>query len=140
MKKMTIAVLFGGCSTEYPVSLQSAHAVITHLDRSKYNLVLLGITRDGRWLHYDGPVDDISVDTWHRNAAHCTPALISPDRETHGLLLLATAGPSVIRLDAAFPVLHGEANDMELAPTTWGRTGFDGDVEAGIAGGGAWPP
>ena len=31
----------------------------------------------------------------------------------------------------------GEASDMELAPTTWGRTGFDGDVETGIAGGGA---
>ena len=108
MKKMTIAVLFGGCSTEYPVSLQSAHAVITHLDRAKYDLVLLGITRDGRWLHYDGPVDHIPADTWHRNAAHCTPALISPDRETHGLLLLAAAGPSVIRLDAAFPVLHGK--------------------------------
>ena len=108
MKKKTIAVLFGGCSTEYPVSLQSAHAVITHLDKAKYDLVLLGITRDGRWLHYDGPVDHIPADTWHRNADHCTPALISPDRETHGLLLLAAAGPSVIRLDAAFPVLHGK--------------------------------
>ncbi len=108
MKKMTIAVLFGGCSTEYPVSLQSAHAVITHLDRTKYDLILLGITRDGRWLCYDGPVDDIPADAWHHNAARCTPALISPDRETHGLLLLAAAGPSVIRLDAAFPVLHGK--------------------------------
>lgn len=108
MDQKTIAVLFGGCSTEYPVSLQSAHAVISHLDRSKYNPVLLGITRDGRWLHYDGPVDAIPADTWHRDAAHCTPALISPDRETHGLLLLAAAGPSVIRLDAAFPVLHGK--------------------------------
>ena len=36
--------------------------------------------------------------------------------------------------------VYGEASDMELAPTTRGRTGFDGDVEAGIAGGGAWPP
>ena len=108
MDKKTIAVLFGGCSTEYPVSLQSAHAVITHLDRTRYDLVLLGITRDGRWLRYDGPVDRIPADTWHHDAAHCTPALISPDRETHGLLLLAAAGPSVIRLDAAFPVLHGK--------------------------------
>ena len=108
MKKKTIAILFGGCSTEYPVSLQSAHAVITHLDRAKYNLVLLGITRDGRWLYYDGPADDIPADTWHQNTAHCTPALISPDRETHGLLLLAAAGPTGIRLDAAFPVLHGK--------------------------------
>ena len=63
MKRKTIAVLFGGCSTEYPVSLQSAHAVITHLDQTRYEPVLLGITRDGRWLHYDGPMADIPTDT-----------------------------------------------------------------------------
>ena len=60
MKKKTIAVLFGGCSTEYPVSLQSAHAVITHLDKAKYDLVLLGITRDGRWFLYTGPYDALA--------------------------------------------------------------------------------
>ena len=50
MKKITLAVLFGGSSTEYEISLQSAHAVLTHLDRDRYEPVLLGITRDGRWL------------------------------------------------------------------------------------------
>ena len=49
MKKITLAVLFGGSSTEYEISLQSAHAVLTHLDRDRYEPVLLGITRDGRW-------------------------------------------------------------------------------------------
>ena len=34
MKKITLAVLFGGSSTEYEISLQSAHAVLTHLDRT----------------------------------------------------------------------------------------------------------
>ena len=57
MKKITLAVLFGGSSTEYEISLQSAHAVLTHLDRDRYEPVLLGITRDGRWLLYQGPVD-----------------------------------------------------------------------------------
>ena len=47
MKKITLAVLFGGSSTEYEISLQSAHAVLTHLDRDRYEPVLLGITRDG---------------------------------------------------------------------------------------------
>ena len=55
MKKITLAVLFGGSSTEYEISLQSAHAVLTHLDRDRYEPVLLGITRDGRWLLYQGP-------------------------------------------------------------------------------------
>ena len=108
MKKPSIAILFGGCSTEYPVSLQSAHAVITHLDREKYEPVLLGITRDGRWFRYTGPEDALLDDTWHTDARHLTPAVISPDRGLHGLLLLSTAGPSSLRLDAAFPVLHGK--------------------------------
>ena len=55
MKKITLAVLFGGSSTEYEISLQSAHAVLTHLDRDRYEPVLLGITRDGRWLLGQAP-------------------------------------------------------------------------------------
>ena len=68
MKKITLAVLFGGSSTEYEISLQSAHAVLTHLDRDRYEPVLLGITRDGRWLLYQGPVDALLDDTWHTDA------------------------------------------------------------------------
>ena len=56
MKKITLAVLFGGSSTEYEISLQSAHAVLTHLDPGQVRArCLLGITRDGRWLLYQGP-------------------------------------------------------------------------------------
>ena len=80
MKKITLAVLFGGSSTEYEISLQSAHAVLTHLDRDRYEPVLLGITRDGRWLLYQGPVDALLDDTWHTDARHTVPAVISPDR------------------------------------------------------------
>ena len=108
MKKITLAVLFGGCSTEYAVSLQSAHAVLTHLNREKYEPVPLGITRDGRWLLYSGPLGALLDDTWHMNGHHCTPAVISPDRGLHGLLIIAPAGLSTVRLDAAFPVLHGK--------------------------------
>ena len=46
-RKLKIAVIFGGCSPEYPVSLESAHSVIVNLDREKYEPVLLGITRGG---------------------------------------------------------------------------------------------
>ncbi|MCI8476838.1 MAG: D-alanine--D-serine ligase VanG [Oscillospiraceae bacterium] len=108
MKKSTLAVLFGGCSSEYAISLQSAYAVITNLDRAKYDLVLLGITRDGRWYRYTGDLEHIHKDTWHTDQTHCIPAVISPDRDTHGLLFLSQAGPSSLRLDAAFPVLHGK--------------------------------
>jgi D-alanine-D-alanine ligase-like ATP-grasp enzyme len=54
MKKKTVAVLFGGCSTEYDVSLQSAYSVIRSLDAQKYDVITLGITPQGRWLKYGG--------------------------------------------------------------------------------------
>ncbi len=106
MQRKTIAVLFGGCSTEYDVSLQSAAAVIQSID-NKYNIVLLGITRDGAWYKYDGPVEQIQDNTWMRHPS-CTRALISPDRQTHGILVLEDSNTTVIRIDAAFPVLHGK--------------------------------
>ena len=108
MKPCRLAVLFGGCSTEYEVSLQSAHAVLTHLDPGKYEPVPLGITRDGRWFLYRGPLDALLDNSWHTATRWLTPAVISPDRGVHGLLLIAPAGPSTVYLDAAFPVLHGK--------------------------------
>ena len=51
MKQKTILVLFGGCSTEHGVSLQSAHGMLANLDASRYTPLPVGITRDGRWLY-----------------------------------------------------------------------------------------
>lgn len=105
---MNLAVLFGGCSTEYAVSLQSAHAVITHLDPEKYTPVLIGITRDGRWLHYTGDVSAVAGDTWHEDAGGCAPALLSPDRGCHVLYTFRDGVRSETAIDAVFPVLHGK--------------------------------
>ena len=55
--KTVIAILFGGCSTEYEVSLQSAYSVISHLNQEKYEAHLVGITREGTWLCYEGDID-----------------------------------------------------------------------------------
>ena len=49
-----IGILFGGNSTEYNVSLESAYGVITHMDHTKYLPVLIGITRQGQWLYFNG--------------------------------------------------------------------------------------
>ena len=104
--KKTIAVLFGGCSPEYPVSLQSAQAVLEHLDPARFDPLPVVIDPQGRWSLYRGPLSAIGDDTW-RNYPH-VPAILSPDRDVHGLLVLRPYGVEVIRLDAAFPVLHGE--------------------------------
>ena len=81
--KTVIAILFGGCSTEYEVSLQSAYSVISHIRQEKYQVHLIGITREGTWLYYQGDLDRIPADTWA--SADCFPAMISPNRTDHGL-------------------------------------------------------
>ena len=72
--------------------------VLTHLDPGKYEPVPLGITRDGRWFLYRGPFDALLDDSWHTDERHLIPAVISPDRGVHGLLLIAPAGPSTCLL------------------------------------------
>lgn len=107
MKKLRVAILFGGCSDEYRISLKSAHSIITNIDRQKYELVMVGITQKGEWLKYDGPVESILNDTWN-DGEHCTPAILSPDRSTHGLLELHGNKVIYTQLDVVFPMLHGK--------------------------------
>ena len=83
--KKNILVLFGGCSPEYPISLKSAYAVLTHINADKYNILAMGITKDGQWLRYNGDYENILADTWHQNRRQCTPAFLSPDRSVHGI-------------------------------------------------------
>lgn len=107
MKKKVIAVLFGGRSSEYEVSLQSASAVIQSIDTKKYDVVPLGITRQGAWYRYGGPAELIVDDKWTSHPS-CVRAVISPDRKTHGILELWDKSAVAVRIDAAFPVLHGK--------------------------------
>src|SRR5689334_15364234 len=51
--KIRVGVLFGGQSGEHEVSLTSARAVMEALDREKYDVVPIGITKQGRWLAGD---------------------------------------------------------------------------------------
>ena len=106
MKKKNIAILFGGASAEYLISLQSAYAVITHLDTDKYVPVLVGVTKQGHWFHYRGDAEDILSDTWC-DPKYCVQAFISPYRKNTGLVEFDTDGPNFTKLDAAFPIMHG---------------------------------
>ena len=107
-KKKRIAVLFGGCSTEYEVSLQSAHAVIENMDTDRYEQILIGISRQsGQWYLYQGNIDDIPEDKWYSERT-CTPIWVSTDKKVHGICYQGPDGIRAISLDAAFPILHGK--------------------------------
>ncbi len=100
-----ILVMFGGCSTEYGVSLQSAHAVLSHLDGARYQPVMVGITRQGAWRYYTGPLERILTDLWQDR--DCVPCTLSLDRGSRQLVLLDGSGGQ-IPFDVALPVLHGK--------------------------------
>lgn len=120
MKKM-VAILFGGRSSEHEVSRSSATMVINNIPRDKYDFVLIGITKEGQWFLYEGDPALIKDGSWEKSGK-TTPAVISPDRTTHGLLVMRESGVETIRLDVAYPVMHGKNGEdgtmqglMELA-------------------------
>jgi D-alanine---D-serine ligase len=108
MDRKNVVVIFGGCSSEYDVSLHSAYSVISNLDREKYNIITLGITREGQWYRYTGPIENIPENTWFLDKKHCRAALISPDRPLHLLLELYSSSVRQTAIDIVFPVLHGK--------------------------------
>jgi len=107
MRRLNIAILFGGCSPEYSVSLQSAYSVIKHMDTEKFIPVLIGISPNGSWYHFNGDLEKIASDTWC-NPSDCVPVTISPDRKAHTMLAFHPDEIVKLSIDAAFPVLHGK--------------------------------
>ena len=107
MERKTILVLFGGCSGEHEVSLVSAHAVLRNMDPLRYDAVAVGITREGRWLRYTGDLERLPANSWLSDEAACTPCTLLLDRGERTLMDLDGSGRR-IRLDGAFPVLHGK--------------------------------
>ena len=108
LMKKKVLVLFGGVSSEHDVSVVSARSVIENTPRDKYNLILIGITKDGRWFKYDGDVANLPEDKWLDDSEHLTRAIVSPDREDHGILVFNEDGIEKIHIDVVFPVLHGK--------------------------------
>lgn len=108
MDKTRVLIIFGGCSSEYEVSLQSAYSVVSNMDPNKYESILIGITRDGKWSRYYGDIKKIARNLWHSDTDKCIPVLVSPDRSSHKLFELSVAGVRETSFDIAFPVLHGK--------------------------------
>ncbi len=107
MNQTNVAVIFGGVSSEHEISLRSATSVLQELDRTRYHIIMVGITRDGRWLHYQGEIDGLMDGSWEHHPAN-RPAFLAPDTSVHGLLCLDNGQPVVIPVDVVFPVLHGQ--------------------------------
>lgn len=105
MNKLTVAVIFGGQSSEHEVSRVSASSIISNLDQDKYYVIPVGITKSGKWMIYNGPVDNIKNGEWEKFG---TPAILSPDATQKGLIKIVGDKAKLIPIDLVFPVLHGK--------------------------------
>lgn len=106
MDKLNVLIFFGGCSSEYSVSLSSAAGAILNLDQTRFNPVKVGISKEGKWYLYKGDTEKLLNDTWE-NAEDCSPAVLSPNRWENTLLVFDKTGITRIPVDVALPILHG---------------------------------
>ncbi|MFV0341760.1 MAG: D-alanine--D-alanine ligase family protein [Anaerocolumna sp.] len=103
MNKKTVAVLFGGQSSEHEVSCISATTIIKNVNADLYQIVLIGITKEGKWLKVNS-VEDIASGAWVNGT---TTAIISPDATQKSILFLDGTKCIAEKVDVVFPALHG---------------------------------
>ena len=106
--KIRVGVIFGGRSGEHEVSLMSAQSVMDALDKEKYEIVPIGITREGRWIASGDPMRALAAG----DPDASRPAALLGDPSQRGLIQLKETGRAVEatrieELDVVFPVLHG---------------------------------
>lgn len=106
--KTKIAVIFGGNSTEYDVSLQSAFSVFENLDSTRYEAVPIGITREGDFYHYTGAYKNIADNTWVEDSKNLFPAVVSQNHLQRGFWEFRDQEYVLIEVSLVFPVLHGK--------------------------------
>jgi len=103
MSKKTVAVLFGGQSSEHEISCRSAINIIHNIDREAYDLVLVGITKEGHWVKVNR-IEDIEDGSWRESKIG---AVLSPDATEQCLMIHEQAAITRVKIDLVFPILHG---------------------------------
>jgi D-alanine-D-alanine ligase len=102
--QQTVAILFGGCSTEHEVSLKSALGILNHVNRRKYSVVLIKISRDGRWMLLDDIEQYGGVEELEKAAGR---VVVTGDPHFNGFMVLDGPSREPLKVDVVFPVLHG---------------------------------
>lgn len=100
-----VCLIFGGKSSEHEVSLRSASAILGGIDREKYSVTLLGITKDGKWYVFEGDPTKIADGSWISDKENLTEASLSPAYGERSLLL---SDKRNIKVDVMYLGVHGE--------------------------------
>jgi len=107
-RKIRVGVIFGGRSGEHEVSLASARSVMSAMDKEKYEIVPVGITKEGRWIASGDPLMALEAG----DAGVSQPVALLGDPSRRGLMRLEDTEQTIkatrlAELDVVFPVLHG---------------------------------
>lgn len=93
--KLNIGIVFGGQSGEHEISRVSAYNVLSVINQEKYNIVTIGITKEGKWYLYSGTHKKIKDGSWEEDAQNLI--------EDFSIF----SHPEITKIDVFFPVLHG---------------------------------
>lgn len=106
-KKISVGILFGGKSAEHDVSLQSAKNIIEAIDKKKYDPVLIGIEKSGKWFLYESSVFLLKLNqpNLFKLNQSCDNVALIPQSE--GRLLNLSRRDFDKSIDVIFPILHG---------------------------------
>lgn len=100
----TIAILFGGRSSEYEVALSSAYGALKNIDRSRYNVIRIGIEKTGTFWYYCDSDEKISDGSWTEGEKYP----VSVDLTNHGLLIDKNGSFERLHVDKVLPMIHGK--------------------------------
>jgi len=107
-RKIRVGIIFGGKSAEHEVSLQSAKNIIAAIDREKYEPILIGIDKEGKW-HLLGEDDFLSQENdpgkISLNVKSDRQVVLAP--ESQGEIVFLNTRKESVHIDVVFPILHG---------------------------------
>lgn len=108
MAKKELCVIFGGKSPEHTISRKSVTSVLNNLNKDKYNISVIGITKLGEWYLYTGDYENIEGGEWEYDELNKKKAHLSPDAADKNIIVFDRGLVTRIHPDVIFPVLHGE--------------------------------
>ncbi|MBU0964373.1 D-alanine--D-alanine ligase A, partial [Patescibacteria group bacterium] len=107
-KKIRVGIIFGGRSGEHEVSLVSAESVIKAMDKSKYEIIPIGITKEGIWITRNQPLKILKANKFKE---FTSDQIITPDSTKKSLVTInkhfTTHNKINKNIDIIFPILHG---------------------------------
>lgn len=108
-KRIRVAVIFGGRSSEHVISCISAGSVLRALDRERYEVVPIGITQDGKWVLEADDADRLAIRDGIFPTVNSSnvPVLFTPDANATELVVQSDVPEILQQVDVVFPVLHG---------------------------------